>query len=337
MVSQYPASFDALRAWAAENNFSLAEARVRFAQHGVLRAIASSRTLSAALVFKGGNALDFIWEANRSTRDLDFSVDMAVLVALLSVDTLRALLAPALEATTRELGIALRIQRIAQQPPGAGKTFITYAVNVGYALPDDARLRQQLADGRPSPLVVPLEISLNEPICAAEPVAIGATHPLRVSTLEDIVAEKLRALLQQPIRNRTRRQDLLDVAVIARAHPELDRERVGRFLLEKARARSVPVSRAAFRAPNVAERARQDYAALRSTTRRVFLPFEEALADLDALVASLAIPDGVPGSDSPTATRGESLGSKPARNEHRSRHGERGERSADDDPRERYR
>jgi predicted nucleotidyltransferase component of viral defense system len=291
MPNQYPETFATLRTWAAENGVPLGETRVRFAQYGVLRAIASSRELGALLVFKGGNALDFIWEANRSTRDLDFSVDMSVPSAALSADHLRSLLVPALEATTRLLGIAYRIHRIEQQPPGEGKTFITYEARIGYALPDEAQLRQRLAIGNPSPHVIPLEVSLNEPICAAALVPIDPTHHLRVCTLEDIVAEKLRALLQQPIRNRTRRQDLLDIAVIRRTHPELDRERVGRFLIEKARARAVPVSRAAFRDPQVAERARQDYAALQSTTRRVFLPFEEALGELDALVASLAIPD----------------------------------------------
>jgi predicted nucleotidyltransferase component of viral defense system len=54
----------------------MSEARRRFAQYAVLRAIASSARLSELLVFKGGNALDFVWSPNRSTSDLDFSADM---------------------------------------------------------------------------------------------------------------------------------------------------------------------------------------------------------------------------------------------------------------------
>lgn len=52
------------------------EGRVRFAQYAILRAIAYSDRLSRILVFKGGNALDFVWHPNRSTQDLDFSADM---------------------------------------------------------------------------------------------------------------------------------------------------------------------------------------------------------------------------------------------------------------------
>ena len=54
----------------------MSEARRRFAQYAVLRAIASLARLSELLVFKGGDALDFGWSPNRSTIDLDFSADM---------------------------------------------------------------------------------------------------------------------------------------------------------------------------------------------------------------------------------------------------------------------
>lgn len=55
---------------------------------------------------------------------------------------------------------------------------------------------------------------------------LAGSLPLRVSTAEDIVAEKLRALLQQALRNRTRRQDLLDIAALLRAGVPLDPARV---------------------------------------------------------------------------------------------------------------
>ena len=54
----------------------MSEARQRFAQYAVLRAVASPARLSELLVFKGGDALDFVWSPNRSTIDLDFSADM---------------------------------------------------------------------------------------------------------------------------------------------------------------------------------------------------------------------------------------------------------------------
>lgn len=291
MISRYPLSFEAIPAWAAGERLPVAEARTRFTQYAILRAISDSRMLSAMLVFKGGNALDFVWQPNRSTRDLDFSLDMDAVTATIDVEHWRRLFTPSLAAVSRDLGLLLQVQSVRQNPAGLGKTFATFEIRVGYALPDEVSLLARLRQGQPSTRVIPVEISVNEAIGDDEIVALDTVHRLRVSTLEDIVAEKLRALLQQRIRGRTRRQDLLDIAVIVRATPYLNRDLVGRFLLAKARARAVPVSRTAFHEPELARRALQDYDALRPTTRSTFIPAEEALAILYAFVNGLPIPD----------------------------------------------
>jgi hypothetical protein len=77
----YPTSLQSIEKWAAENNMTVAVAKFRFVQYGVLQAVADSRTLSQILAFKGGNALDFVWQPNRSTRDLDFSSKDSALTA----------------------------------------------------------------------------------------------------------------------------------------------------------------------------------------------------------------------------------------------------------------
>ena len=123
-------------------------------------------------------------------------------------------------------------------------------------------------------------------------MAPGWHHCGQYYTIEDILAEKLRALLQQTIRNRNRAQDLLDIAVCLQESPigVIDPERVGRFLLQKAAARDVPVSVAAFREANLISRTRQDYDSLRATTRTFFIPFNDALEQLHTFVETLSIP-----------------------------------------------
>lgn len=122
-----------------------------------------------------------------------------------------------------------------------------------------------------------LDVSLNEPICAAQLIEIDPGLQLRVATIEDIIAEKLRALLQQPIRNRQRRQDLLDIAVLLQANVTFDRGLVATFLLTKAAARGIVVSREAFRSPEVVRRVGVGYAELEQTTRVQFVPLQNAL------------------------------------------------------------
>lgn len=291
MNPSYPMSFTSIVAWAAGNGIPVIEARRRFAQYAVLRGIARSAALSGMPVFKGGNALDFVFRPNRSTLDLDFSVDMPLLVDRLDVDLLRSMLSRALGPVDRDLGILTKVQRVEQQPPGPHRTFITFHANIGYALPDESRLLQRMRVGGSSPAVVAVDVSLNEPICATIEADLGDGSRLRFSDIDDIVAEKLRALLQQPVRNRTRPQDLLDIALVLRDGPPPNLTRVAAFLLAKASARNLPVSRAAFRDPGVIERTRLGYDELEETTRRAFVPFDEALDMLLEFAGALAIPD----------------------------------------------
>ncbi len=283
MKFTYPASLSGIGEWAASNKMRVAEAKFRFAQFGVLQAVADSRTLSRILAFKGGNALDFVWLPNRSTKDLDFSATDSMLTA----EELASLLTPSLSRVTGRTGVLYRVQRMEQQPPGSNRTFITHEGTIDYALPDDRRNRQLIEQEQSSKAVVPIEVSLNEPACGTEELEIEGSNPVQVCRIEDIVAEKLRALLQQPLRNRHRPQDVLDICVAVREYPHLDLDLVARFLLEKAAARSVPVSRAAFHQDEIRIRAAQGYNGLKETTRRSFPELEEAFAAVLSLVDRL--------------------------------------------------
>lgn len=291
MTTSYPRRFVGIAPWAAANNVTVDEARLRFAQFGVLCGLSSVRSLREALIFKGGNALDFVWHPNRSTVDLDFSLDPTNALPTLDKELLKTLLERGLSIVMPRLGTVFAVHRVRQRPEGVDKTFVTFEARVGYALQDETRLQQRMDQGEASSNVIRLDISLNEPTCDARLVELDETHALRVATVEDIVAEKLRALLQQPIRKRERRQDLLDIAVILHAHPDLNRERIARFLLEKAAARTVPVSRSSFRHPEIERRAREGYAELATTTRVSFVVFEDAFASLVAFVDKLPIPE----------------------------------------------
>ena len=286
----FPASFGEVGSWARERGVGVAEARLRFAQYVVLRAIASSISLRRILVFKGGNALDFVWSPNRSTLDLDFSADMAAAgAAKLGETRLGELLSGALDASGRELGVLMRVHSVRRQPPGEGKTFVTYTARIGYALPGDRRNRTLLEAGQSSQYVVPVEVSINEPIGADKNVAVG-DRSLRVGTLDDIGAEKLRAFLQQKgeIRNRTRPQDLLDIAYLLYRGTPLNLDDVSRFLLTKAEARNVPVSKSAFRDPELAKRANTSTTGCKTpyACAKTYVPFDEALEALYDLIES---------------------------------------------------
>lgn len=287
LLESYPASFEHIGEWAKSHRRPVVEARLRFAQYGILLAIARSRALRPLLVFKGGNALDFVWQANRSTRDLDFSVDGSSL----EEGELSSRLQFALDAVGRSIEVFYRVHRILRRPPGADKTFVTLHAKVGFALRDDFEVQRRLQNGQASPHVVPLDISLNEPICAATEARVDDRNSIRVSAVEDIVAEKLRALLQQVLRDRYRCQDVLDLALLVEQFRP-DPGRVGSYLLRKGEARNVVVTRSAFYDVGVEERAHHGYDDLRATAREKFVPFDKAFATILSFVDQLPIPAG---------------------------------------------
>lgn len=146
----------------------------------------------------------------------------------------------------KQTRLALRVHSVRQNPKGADRSFITYEVPIGYAFPEQERLLLAMRSNKTSSQIVRLDVSLNEAIFAAELYRLDADSSIRVSSLEDILAEKLRALLQQPIRNRSRRQNLLDIAVTVTQHRDIDRISFAAFLLRKAAIRNVAVSHFAF-------------------------------------------------------------------------------------------
>lgn len=292
MSDPYPRTFQGISAWSLGTGIPIQDTRTRFVQFLILCGIASEPLLRNNLVLKGGNALDFVLQPNRSTIDLDFSLDMTMGADLADAEALRAAISAGLRRVAPLYGCSLAIHSVRQNPKGSDRSFVTYEARVGYALPDDRQLLIRMANNQTSPHVMPVEISINEPIFDSTVFTIDERFgELRISTLEDIVGEKLRALLQQSIRNRNRRQDVLDLAVAIRTNAALDRDHVAAALLMKAQARGVPVSRDAFKSEELGRRARLDYDALEATTRTLFIPFEEALAIVLGFVDELAIPE----------------------------------------------
>lgn len=283
----FPVSLSEVQDWPRSFGVSVTESRLRFVQYVVLEGIASS-IHAPSLVFKGGNALRFIYANQRSTIDLDFSSEPGFLD---DADAIKQFLNSALGPIAQRFGIRVRCQKVTRNPKKGVATFATFQSTIGFAFPTDRSFANFEVDLRPLPTVVELEISLNEQICESvmhklTPNSLGT---LRVCSLEDIVAEKLRSLLQQPIRNRTRKQDVLDIATVWAIHAEnLNREHIAQFLLEKSKARNVPVRKSAFN-DTIRSRAMIDYDQLKTDAGSSFIPFEIAWLTILKIVDGLNI------------------------------------------------
>ncbi len=284
----YPTSIEEIAGWQRQNKANVLEARRRFVQFVVLTAISSSPGLVQRIAFKGGNALWFIHGNPRSTIDLDFTAegdfpdDATQIVGL--IDT-------ALKLTQNQFRVKARCQSIHRNPSKLDKTFPTYNIKVCFQLPTD-RYYQNFEDRKQFGEVIELEISLNDVVCETiswKPSA--SANGIRSCSLDDQIAEKLRAILQQIPRNRTRPQDVFDVASRARERrEELDFGKISAFLLRKCEGRIDSPRKRSFD-DEVRRRSEAVYAKEIGSQTSAFIPFDDAWAEVLQLVRQLSIPE----------------------------------------------
>lgn len=233
----------------------------------VLAAIGLSPSLRDGLVLKGGTLMALAFQSNRVTGDMDFSAqaDPAGFDDLLRTE-LNASLGPA-AIQLGYLDLVCRVQGVKRRPRPElfeDADFPALEVKIGSALRHTPQ-EQLLAEGKAARILL-VEISFRDQVYAfqelhLEKPAVG----VRAFTLEELIAEKLRALLQQPIRRRNRRQDVYDIAFLLDRHAldELALQRIHHTLVEKCRTRGIDAARASIEDPEIRERAEREWGTLR--------------------------------------------------------------------------
>jgi predicted nucleotidyltransferase component of viral defense system len=289
-ISAFPASSSDIKDWCRRKNFQPREGRQRYAAYVILSCIASDHVLSKTIVLKGGNALRFFYNSPRSTLDLDFSIDADNFTD--NETSVREKLEFALRRVDNRFGLKAKCQRVKRNPSREGTTRPTYEITIGYQYPDDRYYHN--FDEKIVPTVIHVEISLYDKVCESIsiPLASDSRSQLRVCNLEDIVGEKLRALLQQPLRERNRGQDVYDIALMfTRNRCFLDYAKIAKYLQEKAEIRDVHAKSSAFNTV-VQSMAEYEYdKRIKEQTGKDFIPFNEAWALVIDLVKKLNLPD----------------------------------------------
>ncbi|MCH8550030.1 MAG: nucleotidyl transferase AbiEii/AbiGii toxin family protein [Balneolaceae bacterium] len=259
----------------------------------VFKAIAHSERLRNEIVLKGGYALKHIYNSPRASVDLDFTEIENY--SLKSDKHLQKLL----EEIVAELDTHLKnvmheydftdmlVQSSSVEPAKRDvREHPSFEIKVGYS--------RKKTGAAPYSDIVKLEISLNDVVCEYQYFQEGKNR-LRVSSLNDIIAEKLRALLQQVERNRYRPRDVFDIWFFHTRAPQLfDYQKISKFLIEKSQGKLSPdlVRKHVFHSKEVKKRASQDYTSLKDTVSGIPLPsFEDAFGEVLNLVERLSIPD----------------------------------------------
>jgi hypothetical protein len=209
----------------------------------VLTTIGLAPTLRDSLVLKGGTLMALAFDSRRLTADIDFT-------ALLGPEGFETPLTEELNALLPKAAIQLghldlvcRVQSVKKMPRAqnfADHDFPALRVRIGSALrgtPEEKHL-----DSGQATRVLDMEISFRDQVYTDQTLQLSdAGVAIRAFTLHELIAEKFRALLQQPIRNRYRRQVVYDIAYLIDAHPfeEADRKVIHETLVEKCASRDI--------------------------------------------------------------------------------------------------
>lgn len=187
--------------------------------HILLHAIGSSENLRTSMIMKGGNLLGIRYASKRYTKDIDFSTGMKY--REFDEDSFKRDLSEALIASAGALSYPYHcwVQRMRIEPNPEG-TYPTLKINIGYANTSVEKERKWIESGI-SQKVLNIDYSFNEATYNNEIIQISDDASIIAYSIEDVMAEKIRSVLQQPVRKRNREQDIYDINYlleIGRAH-----------------------------------------------------------------------------------------------------------------------
>lgn len=279
-----------VRAWVDAARHDQVRYRDRQVTEIVLTTIGLAPSLKETLVLKGGTLMALAFKSDRLTGDVDFTAQIGPDGF---EDMLVAELNSGLPKTAIKLGyldIVCRVQSVEKKPRADNfldRDFPALLVRVGSAA-SGTRQEELLKIGKAA-RVHQLEISFRDQVYAFQELCLlGAGVAVQGFTIHEVIAEKFRALIQQPIRARNRRQDVFDIAYLVDTHEiqDADLAEIHETLVAKCRSRSIEPNAASLTDPEVVERARADWETLRLEVEN--LPsFDERFAVVERLYAAL--------------------------------------------------
>ncbi|WP_431113377.1 nucleotidyl transferase AbiEii/AbiGii toxin family protein [Variovorax paradoxus] len=261
----------------------------REAVHTILDSIGHSQHLQAKMVMKGGLLLAIRYDSSRYTRDLDFSTSDKYTTE--SAEAVLSDIRDGLLAAEERLpyGTACRLQSYKVEPKGENRTHHNLALKIGFASKSNAAAMARLNAGN-SAHVVEIDYSFNEAVFDVEVLELDGGVTIRSYTLLNVLAEKMRSLLQQPIRRRNRRQDVYDIWLLLESGEAIspaELTKIHSILSASCASKGIIPDAKAMEAAEVVNMARKGYEDLRSDVEGELPAFEDAMGRVLGLYRSL--------------------------------------------------
>lgn len=249
----------------------------REAVHTILSSIAQEPELRATMVIKGGILLAIRYQSHRYTKDIDFSTSQVL--GEIDKDQIAEKLnrSMALMAESLDYDLDCRVQSCKIQPANKPDAqFPSIKMKIGYAYKSETKHKRLVAGNCPT--TINIDYSLNELMPNIEEFDIGGGKILTAYSLTDLIAEKLRSVLQQVKRGRHRRQDIFDLYLLLDKFPDLDsyeKTKILQSLVVKAHSREIDPHPDSFRDEGIRNRSQADYHTLADEIEGELPDFDE--------------------------------------------------------------
>jgi len=265
-----------------------ADTAFRQAVHTLITAISRSDFLYARMIFHGGLLLAILFKGIRHTKDVDFvtsdhrsEIDIDDFISRLNGEV-----AVACEILT--YGLDCKIQSYRVRPPGENRNFQTIKIKMVYAHKVTSAHRKLIK--LQCPTVFEIDYSFNEINQQIDTIRLVDGGKIQVYSLPDIVGEKFRAMIQQKIRNRQRRQDAFDIYWLLKRGYLTDQSLkilIYRSLLMKAKSRNLQVNKHSLSDEEIMKRSKAEYKTLSHEIDGTLPPFEEVYTSVRNYYESL--------------------------------------------------
>lgn len=208
-----------------------------------LSAVGLSPSLNGNLYLKGGTLMSLAFQSPRATSDIDFTSthdpdhfveqELAILNSSLST--------AAISAGYPDL--VCKVQGFTKRPKPSmfgAANFPAIQLRIAHAR-RGTQEEDKLHKGQ-APRVLDVDISFRDHVYEASEVILhNANITISSFSINELIAEKLRALLQQKIRRRNRRQDVYDISLLLSSNTftDDDKSSIHSIFVKKCRSRSI--------------------------------------------------------------------------------------------------
>lgn len=231
------------------------------------------------------------YQSSRFTEDIDFSTSLRY--ADIDEVLFREELCESLQIASDELPyqVLCAVQSIVIQPKDVeNATFPSFKLKIGYARRNNEGEMTRLRNGQ-SPNTVKIDYSFNEHSFEMDHISLTNEEELQAYSFTDLVAEKIRSVIQQVERNRSRRQDIYDLNLLMDIVTPDEKEchTILTTLLDKSAERlpAGTVNPDTLSHPEIRERSSREYARLRDEIEGELPDFDRAYDRLETFYRSL--------------------------------------------------